>query len=665
VRLWKFALAVGLLALAGLGPAAAAQAFNSRAGGTIKTDGNIVLRKSSFDVHKGNEKCAADADAPGQIGLSSSGVFCYQANGIVGEGSRDTELSFRYAIFAAALRGDYRGEVMSRSAGLCLDLPQRKTDEGASIQLFGCNGSPAQIFTLDDKDDTLKVLDRCLTAPDGAGDVAINTCRAGDDKQRWRVDGSGRLVAHARCLDIRGHSDAGAGARLQMAGCDDSKTQRWFEDTGYKLKGRALVKNVGRPNELSCNIDRDEPSKPVRRFGCTATWTGGRDPGGNDPGPIWTVNGAAADAARVVFIGDSVTAGFGYCGTEGGDRSAGVACSPNESIANNWLLGPNNLNDCAPDSPPKVPNDRCSNNNARGAPWDVGPWFDVPGAPTIAYPFQLAKSQRPPDDATVEDWAVTGAWPAHWDPKDGAFRDRTNSIKDSWVGMTLGANPLLSYYMAIALPLLPYGKCANSTMVRRGSKQLTYYAAPLDGERHQDGYWGVLHCFNEEWAALRNDDHLLNIYKTLLEHDNHVLVVGYPVVCPWSFGIWQPGANPDGPAKGNACPGMSAPTWGNTGRKTSQWEQAKLLVETADARMRDLAVRAGRETGKADNIRFVSPDQAEFGQHQAWDSQSWIFKNDTWVHPNEKGHEQLAKTVARGMCDAWKHWCGDPPHWKP
>lgn len=34
----------------------------------------------------------------------------------------------------------------------------------------------------------------------------------------------------------------------------------------------------------------------------------------------------------VTFIGDSVTAGFGYCGTENE-----VKCKPNEEMANSWF----------------------------------------------------------------------------------------------------------------------------------------------------------------------------------------------------------------------------------------------------------------------------------------------------------------------------------------
>lgn len=64
-----------------------------------------------------------------------------------------------------------------------------------------------------------------------------------------------------------------------------------------------------------------------------------------------------------------------------------------------------------------------------------------------------------------------------------------------------------------------------------------------------------------------------------------------------------------------------------------------------------------------DDIQYVLPDQKAWAQHQAWDADSWIFKNDTWVHPSKAGHKQLANTVTAGMCRSFGQWCGDKPAW--
>jgi hypothetical protein len=85
----------------------------------------------------------------------------------------------------------------------------------------------------------------------------------------------------------------------------------------------------------------------------------------------------------VTFIGDSVTAGFGYCGPA--EVAAGVQCRPNQEMANSWVVGKNSLKDCAPPDPPLNPTDACSNDNDKGAPGNAPPWSAGPDAPDIAY----------------------------------------------------------------------------------------------------------------------------------------------------------------------------------------------------------------------------------------------------------------------------------------
>ena len=85
-------------------------------------------------------------------------------------------------------------------------------------------------------------------------------------------------------------------------------------------------------------------------------------------------------AATVTFIGDSVTAGFGYCGCL--RERSNVSCGVNQPFANAWYFGDNSLSDCAP---PDVPNDACSNNNHNSKPWDAPPWSPGAKSPHVAY----------------------------------------------------------------------------------------------------------------------------------------------------------------------------------------------------------------------------------------------------------------------------------------
>ena len=364
----------------------------------------------------------------------------------------------------------------------------------------------------------------------------------------------------------------------------------------------------------------------------------------------------SSDPPTVYFIGDSVTAGFGYCGTEGGSNSEHITCAPNEPFRDAWYFGDNSLSDC---NPPNPVNDRCSNNNDKGAPWNAGPWKPGPSAPTVAYPYVIARDQSRADAAPIEDWAMTGSTPADWDPSGGRFGGQLTKIKNSFVVMTSGANPLLSDYLEVELAGYPatVGVCADSTVFYSFPR---YYAADPSGFPHS-----LLSCFDQQWAEDHQDKHLLAVYKTLLQNRNKVLVLGYPKGCPWSFGNFQPEGNiVDGPSQGHSCKDESYPNYNHPNEQVTQWQQAIVLGATLNDRVqqdvRTASIDGARLPGK---ISFVLPTDA-WVNHQAWTGKdSWFFKNDTWIHPNVEGHAELAATVTGAMCRDYKHWCGDPPKW--
>jgi hypothetical protein len=36
---------------------------------------------------------------------------------------------------------------------------------------------------------------------------------------------------------------------------------------------------------------------------------------------------------------------------------------------------------------------------------------------------------------------------------------------------------------------------------------------------------------------------------------------------------------------------------------------------------------------------------------------SWVYSNDTWIHPNILGHQQIAYVIMNAMCGKWQRWC--------
>jgi chitinase len=113
--------------------------------------------------------------------------------------------------------------------GLCLD------DRGAStalfnpIQVYTCNGTDAQQWTVE-SNDTIEVLGGCLDV-DGAGTTNGTTvdyypCN-GTGAQTWEPQSNGELVNpnSGKCLDDTGYG--GSGTQVQIWTCDDTSNQQW------------------------------------------------------------------------------------------------------------------------------------------------------------------------------------------------------------------------------------------------------------------------------------------------------------------------------------------------------------------------------------------------------------------------------------------------------
>jgi hypothetical protein len=106
---------------------------------------------------------------------------------------------------------------------LCLDLFGGLPFDGNYIQVFGCNESTAQTFTLA-TDGTLRVLGKCASA--GEWSVRIVRCD-GRASTKWRLSGQ-RIINESSddCLtDPSGGRRAGSGVRV--TDCDGSAAQRW------------------------------------------------------------------------------------------------------------------------------------------------------------------------------------------------------------------------------------------------------------------------------------------------------------------------------------------------------------------------------------------------------------------------------------------------------
>lgn len=114
--------------------------------------------------------------------------------------------------------------------GKCVDVAGAGTADGTAIQLWDCNGTAAQQWTVA-TDGSLRALGKCMDVT-GAGTadgtrIQLYSCN-GTGAQQWKPQANGTLVnsASGKCLDATGQSSAN-GTRLQIWTCAGTPNQLW------------------------------------------------------------------------------------------------------------------------------------------------------------------------------------------------------------------------------------------------------------------------------------------------------------------------------------------------------------------------------------------------------------------------------------------------------
>ncbi|AKN74324.1 1,3-beta-glucanase [Streptomyces sp. PBH53] len=115
-------------------------------------------------------------------------------------------------------------------AGKCVDVAGASSANGTPVQLYDCNGTGAQAWTVG-SDGTLRALGKCLDVTgNGTADgstVQLWDCTGGPN-QKWTVTGAHDIVNPQadKCLDVTGNNSAN-GTRLQIWTCTGGANQKW------------------------------------------------------------------------------------------------------------------------------------------------------------------------------------------------------------------------------------------------------------------------------------------------------------------------------------------------------------------------------------------------------------------------------------------------------
>ena len=130
---------------------------------------------------------------------------------------------------ATPLQPEPVGAITSGVAGNCVDVADASSANGSAVQLYPCNGTNAQTWTVV-PDGTLQALTKCMDVVQGGTSdgtpVQLYVCN-GTGSQQWQADSSGELVnpQSGKCL-----TDPGASAtkktRLEIDECG-GVGQRW------------------------------------------------------------------------------------------------------------------------------------------------------------------------------------------------------------------------------------------------------------------------------------------------------------------------------------------------------------------------------------------------------------------------------------------------------
>jgi len=157
--------------------------------------------------------CTAGAGYDGPTGLGTpNGLGAF--NGTSGSGS-----------------GGSTGPIVSGVSGsLCLDDRSSSTDDYNPIQIWNCNGTNAQQWTVG-AGSTLQVMGKCLDVyAAGTADataVDLYTCN-GTGAQVWEPQSNGSLLNpnSGKCLDDP-NSSTTEGTQVQIWDCNGTNAQRW------------------------------------------------------------------------------------------------------------------------------------------------------------------------------------------------------------------------------------------------------------------------------------------------------------------------------------------------------------------------------------------------------------------------------------------------------
>jgi hypothetical protein len=133
------------------------------------------------------------------------------------------------------MTGPIQSNVTGVANSFCVDDNAPHNTDKDNIQIWGCNGSAAQIWNINPNGTiTLAAGGKCMdilgASTANGTKIDLYTCKSGAANQQWRLSSSGQIwnPASGRCLDDPASSTT-IGTQLQIYNCNLTKAQYWID----------------------------------------------------------------------------------------------------------------------------------------------------------------------------------------------------------------------------------------------------------------------------------------------------------------------------------------------------------------------------------------------------------------------------------------------------
>jgi hypothetical protein len=171
------------------------------------------------------------------------------------------------------------GTIVGNNSGLCLSVTGASTSAGATADLYTCNGSVSENWTVESNGTIVgNNSGLCLSASGSSSALKttadINTCD-GDSYEQWTVESNGTIVegASGLCLSVTGAATANY-ATADLYTCNSSVSEFWTVSTSGSggtapnLGGNVLIFNTSMPTStIQSEINSVYSTQESNQFG--------------------------------------------------------------------------------------------------------------------------------------------------------------------------------------------------------------------------------------------------------------------------------------------------------------------------------------------------------------------------------------------------------------